>query len=71
MSTHIADRFTAEEIMLTVCGTICPCCEKRKLRGCCFCDACYEKLSPDVKRTIKNGLRVMSEALRNGLLEIG
>lgn len=58
------------EIMVAICGTECPSCEKLKGRGFCFCDACYLKLTPEVKSRIKNGLRILSGALRDGLREL-
>jgi hypothetical protein len=55
------------ELLRYIMSKECPCCEGPKLDGCCFCDACYVKLPEDLKGKIRNGLRSLSEGIRNGI----
>lgn len=45
----------------------CPFCEKKKLDGHSFCDTCYMKLPENIRAKIKNGMRQLSEGIKQGV----
>lgn len=60
-------RLRQSELLRIIAERECPFCERAKFVGAMFCDACYWKLPKGIRDRIANGLRALSEALKDGV----
>jgi len=61
------DRTSKAELIRMTLSTECPFCEDKKIVGQSFCDTCFMKLPAEIRVKIRNGMRQLNEAVRDGV----